>query len=92
MSPEINSFITKFENGLNKCGIFISSGNIRSAVQQAKTKKNKEIVYIGRGLDEREVKPFRDKKRALDPLPIKTGGEFKFLIKRSPRSKPRPNL
>ncbi len=50
MTPEINSFITKFENALNKCQIFISPGNIRSAVQQARTKKGKEIVFIGRGL------------------------------------------
>ncbi|OQX95955.1 hypothetical protein B6I21_02730 [candidate division KSB1 bacterium 4572_119] len=80
MSPEINSFITRFANGLNRCGIFDSPGNIRFAVQQAKTKKNRKIVFIGRGLDEREIEVFQYKKRARDPLLIKAGGEFKFLI------------
>lgn len=82
MSPEINSFITKFENALNRCQIFISSGSsIRSAVQQVRSSKKKEIVYIGRGLDESEVKWFQDKSLASEPLLIKKGGEFKFLIK-----------
>lgn len=81
MSPEINSFIIKFENALNKCRIFTSSGNIRSAVQQAMSKKGKEIVHIGRGLEEREIESFQDKKIASEPLLIKNGGQFKFYIK-----------
>jgi len=81
MNPEINSFIIKFENALNKCRIFIPSGNIRSAVQQIKPKKDKEIFCIGRGLDENEIKIFQDKKLASDPLLIKEGGEFKFFIR-----------
>ena len=81
MNPGINDFIKKFENALNRCQIFISSGNIRSAVQQIKPKKDKEIFYIGRGLDENEIKIFQDKKLASDPLLIKEGGEFKFFIR-----------
>jgi|GEM_PF-3252052 hypothetical protein len=83
MNPEINSFIIKFENVLNKCRIFIPSGNIRPAVQPARSKKSKgeEIVYIGRGLDEKEIESFKDKELASDPLLIEKGGEFKFLIK-----------
>jgi hypothetical protein len=82
MSPEINSFIIKFENALNKCRIFIPSDIIRSAVQQARSKKGEEIVYIGRGLDENEIKIFQnDQYLASDPLLIEKGGEFKFLIK-----------
>jgi len=83
MNPGINDFIKKFEHALNRCQIFISSGNIHFAVQQAKSKKDKdkEIFYIGRGLDENEIKNFQDKKLASDPLLIEKGGEFKFLIK-----------
>ncbi len=82
MSPDINSFIIQFENVLDRCAIFESSDNIHVAVQRVSTKGNGEIVYIGRGLDEREIEIFRDNKRkAREPLHIRRGGEFKFIIK-----------